>query len=65
LFACLVLKEFLRLDYRKLSALLADCPKLAAAIDLEREKVSGTFFWSAAWPDGAFEVEAADGAFRP
>ena len=35
LFACLVLKEFLRLDYRKLSALLADCPDLCAAIDLE------------------------------
>jgi hypothetical protein len=34
LFACLVLKEFLRLDYRKLAALLKDCPELAAAIDL-------------------------------
>ena len=35
LFACLVLKEFLRLDYRKLSALLEDSPCLAAAIELE------------------------------
>jgi hypothetical protein len=34
LFACLVLKEFLRLDYRKLSALLKDAPSLAAAIGL-------------------------------
>ena len=34
LFACLVLKEFLRLDYRKLSALLEDAPSLAAAIGL-------------------------------
>jgi len=36
LFACLVLKEFLRLDYRKLSALLQDAPSLAAAIDLTK-----------------------------
>ena len=35
LFACLVMKEFMRLDYRKLSALLADAPTLAAAIGLE------------------------------
>jgi hypothetical protein len=35
LFACLVLKEFLRLDYRKLSALMEDAPDLARAIDLE------------------------------
>lgn len=35
LFACLVLKEFMRLDYRKLSALLADASTLAAAIGLE------------------------------
>lgn len=35
LFACLVLKEFLRLDYRKLSALLQDAPELARTIDLE------------------------------
>jgi hypothetical protein len=34
LFACLVLKEFLQLDYRKLSALLSDCPELCAAIEL-------------------------------
>lgn len=34
LFACLVLKEFLRLDYRKLAALLKDCSELAATIDL-------------------------------
>ncbi len=35
LFACLVLKEFLSLDYRKLSALLEDAPVLAQAIGLE------------------------------
>ena len=35
LFACLVLKEFLRLDYRKLSALLQDTPELARVIELE------------------------------
>ena len=35
LFACLVLKEFLQLDYRKLAALLADCRDLAAEIDLK------------------------------
>src|SRR5438045_1986774 len=34
LFACLVLKEFLRLDYRKLAALLEDAPSLAGAIGL-------------------------------
>ena len=34
LFACLVLKEFLSLDYRKLSALLEDAPVLAQAIGL-------------------------------
>ena len=34
LFACLVLKEFLRLDYRKLSALLEDAPGLAGLIGL-------------------------------
>lgn len=34
LFACLVLKEFLCLDYRKLSALLEDAPALAQAIGL-------------------------------
>lgn len=36
LFACLVLKEFLRLDYRKLAALLADSLELARSIGLER-----------------------------
>jgi hypothetical protein len=36
LFACLVLKEFLRLDYRKLNGLLKDSPDLAAAIDLDK-----------------------------
>jgi len=35
LFACLVLKEFLQLDYRKLSALLRDSADLAAVIDLK------------------------------
>ena len=35
LFACLVLKEFLRLDYRKLAALLKDTPELCRAIDLD------------------------------
>ena len=35
LFACLVLKEFLRLDYRKLSGLLKDAGDLAAAIELK------------------------------
>lgn len=35
LFACLVLKEFLRLDYRKLSSLLQDTPTLCLAIGLE------------------------------
>jgi hypothetical protein len=34
LFAGLVLKEILKLDYRKLAALLNDCSDLAAAIDL-------------------------------
>ena len=34
LFACLVLKEFLQLDYRKLSALLVDCPDLCIVIGL-------------------------------
>lgn len=35
LFACLVLKEFLQLDYRKLAALLCDCVDLTATIDLK------------------------------
>jgi hypothetical protein len=34
LFACLVLKEFLRLDYRKFSALLEEAPGLVQAIGL-------------------------------
>lgn len=34
LFACLVLKEFLQLDYRKLRALLVDCPELCDTIEL-------------------------------
>jgi hypothetical protein len=36
LFACLVLKEFLRLDYRKASVLLRDTPDLAAVIELKK-----------------------------
>jgi hypothetical protein len=36
LFACLVLKEFLQLDYRKVSALLRDAPDLAAVIELKK-----------------------------
>jgi hypothetical protein len=35
-FACLVLKTFLRLDYRGLAAFLKDCPSLCAAIELEK-----------------------------
>jgi hypothetical protein len=35
-FACLVLKEFLQLDYRKLAALLRDAPELAGSIDLDQ-----------------------------
>jgi hypothetical protein len=35
LFACLVLKEFLRLDYRGIAQLLADCPSLCSAIELK------------------------------
>jgi hypothetical protein len=34
LFACLALKEFMQLDYRKLAALLSDCPDLCNVIDL-------------------------------
>lgn len=36
LFACLVLKEFLRADYRKLLRLLKECPELGEAIGLEQ-----------------------------
>ena len=43
LFACLVLKEFLRLDYRKLSALLEDAPSFAAAIGLKSVPHFSTF----------------------
>jgi hypothetical protein len=43
LFACLVLKEFLRLDYRKLAALLRDCPNLCAAIQLKKVPHYTTF----------------------
>jgi hypothetical protein len=32
LFACLVLKEFLQFDYRRLAAVLSDAPELAAVI---------------------------------
>jgi hypothetical protein len=35
LFACLVLKAFLKLDYRGVSAMLNDCSDLCEAIDLE------------------------------
>jgi hypothetical protein len=48
LFACLVLKEFLRLDYRKLSALLEDTPSLATAIDLKQVPHFSTFQKAAA-----------------
>ncbi len=48
LFACLVLKEFMRLDYRKLSALLTDAPELAAVIGLERVSHFSTFQKAAA-----------------
>ena len=48
LFACLVLKEFLRLDYRKLSALLADAPTLAATIGLKQVPHFSTFQKAAA-----------------
>ena len=48
LFACLVLKEFLRLDYRKLSALLEDAPALAGAIGLKQVPHFSTFQKAAA-----------------
>lgn len=35
LFACLVLKEFLKADYRGIVNILADCPNLCAAIELQ------------------------------
>src|ERR1700722_9568185 len=34
LFACLVLKEFEKKDYRGITGLLEDCPDLCAAIEL-------------------------------
>jgi len=43
LFACLVLKELLRLDYRKLADLLVDTPELRAAIGLKRAPHFTTF----------------------
>ena len=36
LFACLVLKAFLKTDYRGLAEHLADCPNLCQAIELKR-----------------------------
>jgi len=48
LFACLVLQEFLRLDYRKLSALLEDAPSLAAGIGLSTVPHFSTFQKAAA-----------------
>lgn len=35
LFSCLVLKTFLRTDYRGVEAMLRDCPSLCAAINLQ------------------------------
>lgn len=35
LFACLTLKEFYRLDYRKLATLLSECPALPASIGMK------------------------------
>jgi len=43
LFACLVLKEFFRLDYRKLEALLIDTPTLCNTIGLNRVPHFTTF----------------------
>ena len=48
LFACLVLKEFMRLDYRKLSTLLKDAPSLAGVIELEKIPHFSTFQKAAA-----------------
>src|SRR5262249_19004713 len=36
LFACLVLKSFLKADYRGVVAHLKDCPELVAALELKR-----------------------------
>ena len=43
LFACLTLKEFLQLDYRKLVGLLQDAGELAAAIGLQKVPHFTTF----------------------
>ena len=43
LFACLVLKEFYRLDYRKLTGLFRDAPELAQAIGLKSTPHFTTF----------------------
>ena len=43
LFACLVLKEFLQLDYRKLAALLSDSLELQQTIDLQEVPHFTTF----------------------
>jgi Transposase DDE domain len=48
LVACLVLKDFLRLDYRGLAAALADGPELARAIDLNEVPHFTTFQKAAA-----------------
>ncbi len=48
LVACLVLKDFLRLDYRGLAAALADQPELARAIDLRAVPHFTTFQKAAA-----------------
>ncbi len=64
LFACLVLKEFLKTDYRGLVNFLADCASLRAAIELEHvphfttvqkaadrllKKNARTAFWIRRW----------------
>ena len=43
LFACLVLKEFLKTDYRGLVGVLVDCSDLCAAIELEQVPHFTTF----------------------
>jgi hypothetical protein len=48
LFACLVLKEFLKLDYRKLAQLLVDTPDLRATIELAKVPHFSTFQKAAA-----------------
>jgi hypothetical protein len=48
LFAALVLKEFLQLDYRKLSQFLYDAPEFRAAIDLQQVPHFTTFQKAAA-----------------